>query len=119
LKVAKRSNEPVFWSLFGAGGVVVAFILPVTIFVTGLAVPLGLFPPEAMAYDRILSFAANWSGKVFILAVISLTLWHAMHRIFLALHDLGINRARIFFRWLCYGIALFGTLTSLFLLFSI
>lgn len=117
--MAKRSNEPVFWSLFGAGGVVVAFVLPVTILITGLAVPLGLFPPEVMAYDRILSFAANWSGKVFILAVISLTLWHAMHRIFLAHHDLGIDRGRTFFRWLCYGIALIGTLTPLFLLFRI
>jgi succinate dehydrogenase subunit D len=115
----ERSNEPVFWSLFGAGGVIVAFVLPVIIFITGLAVPLGLLPPEVMAYDRILSFATHWIGKLFILAVISLTLWHAVHRIFLALHDLGIKRGRTFFRWLCYGIAFLGTLITLGLLMSI
>lgn len=117
--MAKRSNEPIFWSLFGAGGVIVAFILPVIIFITGLAVPLGMLPPEVMAYDRIHAFAANWIGKLFILVVISLTIWHAMHRIFLSLHDLGINWGRTFFRWLCYGIALLGTLTPLFLLIRI
>ena len=115
---AKRSNEPVFWSLFGAGGVIVAFILPVIIFITGLAFPLGIMPPEALAYDRIHSFATNWAGKLFILAVISLTLWHAMHRIFLALHDLGVKRGRAFFRWLCYGTAFLGTLIPLVLLIT-
>lgn len=115
----KRSNEPVFWSLFGAGGVVVAFILPVIIFITGLAIPLGILPSEVMAYDRIHSFATNWIGKLFILVIISLTLWHAMHRIFLALHDLGIKRGRTFCRWLCYGTAFLGTLIPLALLLAI
>ncbi len=117
--MTRRSNEPVFWSLFGAGGVVVAFILPVLIFISGLAIPLGILPSEVMAYDRILVFAGSWTGKLFILVVISLSLWHAMHRIFLGLHDLGIKRGRAFFRWLCYGIALAGTLVSLALLLGI
>ena len=37
----QRSSEPFFWSLFGAGGVVVAFIVPMLIFITGVAGPLG------------------------------------------------------------------------------
>ena len=114
-----RSNEPIFWSLFGAGGVVVAFILPVLILITGIAVPLGFLSPEVMGYERIHSFASCWIGKVFILAVISLPLWHAAHRIFLSLHDLGINRGRTFFKWLCYGLAFLGTLIPLILLVGI
>lgn len=115
----KRSNEPVFWSLFGAGGVVVAFIVPVLILVTGIAVPLGFLAPEVMDYERVHTLASGWTGKLFILAVISLPLWHAAHRIFLSLHDLGINRGRIFFKWLCYGLAFLGTLVSLILLVGI
>ena len=112
----KRSNEPVFWSLFGAGGVVVAFTLPMLIFITGLAVPLGIIPPEALAYDRIHAFATCWTGKLFILIVISLPLWQSAHRIFLGTHDLGIHRGRELLRWLCYGTALLGTLIPLVLL---
>jgi fumarate reductase subunit D len=115
----KRSNEPVFWSLFGAGGVVVAFILPMLIFITGIAVPLGFLSPEVLAYERVHAFASCWTGKLFILAVISLPLWHAAHRIFLSLHDLGINRGRTFFKWLCYGLAFLGTLIPLILLVGI
>jgi fumarate reductase subunit D len=39
-----RTNEPIFWSLFGAGGVVVAFVLPMLILLTGIAYPLGWLP---------------------------------------------------------------------------
>lgn len=114
-----RSNEPVFWSLFGAGGLVVAFILPALIFVTGVAVPLGIMPEAVMSYDRIYAFASTWIGKLFILLVISLTLWHGFHRIFLSLHDLGITFGHMFFKFLMYGIALLGTLASLVLVLGV
>lgn len=114
-----RSNEPIFWSLFGAGGLVVAFFLPVLIFITGIAFPLGILPDDAIGYDRIHEFASTWAGRLFILVVISLPLWHAFHRIFLSLHDLGITWGRMFFKWLLYGIALMGTLTTLILAASI
>lgn len=116
---AKRSHEPVFWSLFGAGGLVVAFILPVLILITGLVVPLGLLSPETLAYDRIQPFASTWIGEIFIFFVISLSFWHGLHRIFLSLHDLGINRGKMFFKWLCYGLAGLGTLITLVLLAGI
>jgi len=112
----KRSNEPIFWSLFGAGGVVVAFLLPVLILITGIAVPLGIMPREVLEFERIREFAGMWQGKLFIFIVISLTLWHSAHRVFLSLHDLGIHRGREFFRWLCYGFAGFCTLLSIYLL---
>ncbi len=35
----KRSEEPVWWGLFGAGGSWFAMITPVTIFVLGILVP--------------------------------------------------------------------------------
>lgn len=114
-----RSNEPVFWSLFGAGGLVVAFILPMLIFITGIAVPLGIMPEGVMAYERMSAFASSLTGKLFIFLVISLTLWHGFHRIFLSLHDLGITWGHMFFKWLLYGIAFLGTVVTLVLVVGI
>jgi len=110
-----RTNEPIFWSLFGAGGVVVAFVLPMLILLTGIAYPLGLLPEEAFSYDRMVAVASNPFGKLFILIVISLTLWHGLHRIFLSLHDFGIEK-RNWQRWLLYGFAAVCTLVTAVLL---
>ena len=71
----KRANEPVFWSLFGAGGVLSALLGPILIFITGIIAPTGIWlPPESMAYPRMLAFAQSWCGKAALLAVISLFL---------------------------------------------
>ena len=36
-----RSNEPAFWSLFSAGGVLTALVIPVLVVLLGFAAPLG------------------------------------------------------------------------------
>ena len=43
-----KSNEPIFWSLFSAGGVVAAFFIPITIVLTGMAVPADWISAEAL-----------------------------------------------------------------------
>lgn len=101
----KRSNEPVVWSLFGAGGMVAAFFLPALIFAVGLMYPPGLLDGDALSYQRILAFSQHWLGKLCWLVIISLPLWHAMHRIYHGLHDFKVG-ARPFFFGLCYGFAL-------------
>lgn len=115
----KRANEPVFWSLFGAGGVLSALLGPILILITGIVVPAGIgMPPEAMAYPRVLALAQSWCGKAALLAVISLFLWHAVHRIYHSLHDLGIH-AGAAAAAVCYGFALVATLAAAYLLFII
>jgi fumarate reductase subunit D len=108
MKAKARTHEPIFWSLFGAGGVVVAFILPMLIFITGVAGPLGWLPADALSYERVLAFAMSWPGRLFLFFVISLCLWHGVHRIFLSLHDFGIEK-RDWQRWALYGSAGLGT----------
>jgi len=111
-KTLKRSNAPIFWGLFGGGGMLAALFGPMLVFITGLAVPLGvLLSPEAMSYPRVLAFAQNFFGKAFILAIIMLFLWHAAHRIFHSLHDIGIH-AGAGAKLLCYGSAAVGSLLA-------
>ena len=62
--IMKRSNAPIFWLLFGAGGMLSALIGAVLVFSTGLAAPLGLLlPADAFSYDRVLGFAQSWLGQ--------------------------------------------------------
>ncbi len=108
----KRSNAPIFWALFGAGGMLSALFGPMLVFITGLAIPLGLLlPPDTLSYAKVLAFAQHFIGKTFIFAVIMLFLWHAAHRIFHTLHDVGIH-AGTGAKLLCYGLALIGTLVA-------
>ena len=115
----KRSHEPIFWSLFGAGGMLSAAVAPILIFITGIIAPTGLWmPPEALDYSRVLGFAQHWIGKLLILAVISLFLFHAVHRIYHGLHDLGVH-AGTGAMVAAYGSALLGTLLAAVLLLKI
>ena len=109
----KRSNQPFFWLLFGAGGMLSALIGAMLVFITGVAAPLGVgAPAELMSYGSALSFARGVPGKLFLFVVVSLFLWHAAHRIFHSLHDFGIPSGA--FAWAaCYGVALAGTLVAL------
>jgi len=115
----KRSNEPIFWSLFGAGGVLSALAAPVLIFITGIITPVGLWmPQQALAYSRVLGFAQHWFGKLLVLAVISLFLFHAVHRIYHGLHDVGVHGGPAGMA-ICYGSALLGTLAAAYLLIAV
>jgi fumarate reductase subunit D len=108
----KRSNEPVFWALFGGGGVLSALIGPVLVLMTGVLVPLGLLlPEETMSYANVLVFIRNPFGQIALLTVISLFLFHGCHRMLHSLHDLGFHTgARATFGF--YGFAAAGTVIT-------
>lgn len=108
----KRSNAPIFWLLFGAGGMLAALIGPMLVFISGIAGPLGfVLPLGALSYSNMLAFAQNVAGKLFLFAVVTLFVWHAAHRIYHTLHDLGV-RAGLVSRWICYGISFLATLVA-------
>jgi len=108
----KRSNAPVFWLLFGAGGMLSALLGTALVFVTGLAVPLGWpLPADLLAYPRMLALAQHGLGKALLFVVVSLFAWHAVHRIFHSLHDVGIHAGTLA-KLLCYGTALAVTIVA-------
>ena len=108
----KRSNAPIFWLLFGAGGMLSALLGTALVFVTGLAVPLGWpLSSDLLNYPRVLAFAQHVLGKGFLFVVIALFAWHAVHRIFHSLHDLGLRTGGLA-KAACYGSAAAITVVS-------
>ncbi len=90
----KRSHEPVFWALFGAGGMLSALLGPALVLATGLALPLGWLPDEALSPARALALAQHPLGKLVLLVLLSTFLFHACHRLLHSLHDLGWHTGR-------------------------
>jgi fumarate reductase subunit D len=101
-----KSNEPMVWSLFSAGGMIAAMVTPVLILITGIAIPLGIVSTDAIGFDRAQAFAANPVGKLILLVLVILPLWHGAHRFRFALIDLGLHGAKKVLGVLCYGFAL-------------
>ena len=46
----RRSAEPLLWLVFSAGGVVAALVLPMLLFLFGVAFPLGWLTPPSAAH---------------------------------------------------------------------
>lgn len=109
--MSRRSNAPVFWLLFGAGGLLAALFGTALVFITGIAAPLGWVPVFA-DHGPVLALAQHPLAALALWAVVSLFAWHAVHRIFHSLHDLGL-RAGAAARWACYGLAGAVTLVAL------
>ncbi len=109
-----KSNKPIVWSLFAAGGTMAAFLAPVLVLLF-LLVALG-HTPVLLSYANLHAFAASVLGKVFLLGVIVLFLWHAAHRLRVTLHDFGLRQDTAV-AWVVYLIAAAGSgLTVLYLL---
>jgi fumarate reductase subunit D len=104
-KIYRRSHEPIFWGLFGAGGMLAALITPVMILITGLLIPLGIMDSDSLSYEKVYGFASSWYGGIILFVLIALPLWHTLHRIFHGLHDLGVSRGRDVQQVICYGFA--------------
>ena len=114
----KRSNDPVFWLLFGAGGLMAALIGPMLAYISGIAGPLGIGMPRLMSYSNMLAFGQNWAGKLFLFLVITLILWHAALRIYHTLHDLGVHTAGLV-KTSIFSLTLIFTLMAAYALLSI
>jgi fumarate reductase subunit D len=106
----KRSVAPIFWLLFGAGGMLAALTGPALVLITGLAAPTGIgLSSDFMSFARASSFAQNPFGKLILFGIIVLFIWHGAERIFLTLRDMHAG-GRLTLMWICYGGA--GALTA-------
>ena len=84
-----KSNKPIVWGPFAAGGTLTAFLTPALIALTLLSA-LGQVP-EALSYEHLRAFAAHGLAKAGLVVVIGLSLWSAAHRLRITLYDLKVE----------------------------
>ncbi len=111
-----KTIEPLWWSLFSAGGVVAAFLVPVHLFLFGLAIPLGWV---SVSHARLLALVGHPVVKLYLFVLIALPLYHWAHRFRFVLEDLGLHGLRMLLAVLCYGSAMVGTVATVWVLIRI
>ena len=116
--MAKKSHEAFLWGLFSAGGVVAAFLIPVKLFLYGLAFPLGWLEPPG--YESVLALVRLPLTRLYLFVLCSLPLFHWAHRFRYTLYDgLQIKHLNELIFALCYGGAVVGTVLAGYLLWNI
>jgi fumarate reductase subunit D len=104
-----KSNKPIVWGPFAAGGTLTAFVTPVLVLLTLLAA-LG-HAPDLLAFERLHAFAGYWLVKVAIAGIVFLSLWSTAHRLRITCYDLGV-RADTLVAGLVYLAAGIGTFAA-------
>ncbi len=117
--VPHRSDEPIYWLLFGAGGMVAGIVLPSVLIVLLIA---GVSSPDVasglLSFEHVKGMLGNWFISLCIFGVIMLSAWHACHRIFHTLHDLTLPPSKLFW-YALYGLAAAITFAALALQFLV
>ena len=107
-----KSNEPIWWSLFSAGGMVAAMVHPILIIITGILVPFGWAGNDPLNFEKISTGISNELIKLILFIIITLPLFHWAHRFRFTLVDIGLKSVSTFISVLCYGGAIIGTIIS-------
>ncbi len=84
-----KSNKPIIWGTFAAGGELVSLITPVLIVLTLLAA-MG-FVPDMLGYEKLHAYASHWFGKLVIFVILFLSLWSQAHRLRITFFDFGVR----------------------------
>jgi fumarate reductase subunit D len=114
---ANRSNRPLGWLVFGAGGFLVAFMLPIQVFLYGIAIPLGLIRDPG--YQGTLELLQHPLTKLYLFILVSLAFFHAAYRIKDTIADtLWMRQLDTVLAYLCYGGALAGTIAAIVVLWN-
>ena len=112
-RLPRRTAAPIFWLLFGAGGMLSA------LFGTGLLIDTGfLLPAHPPSYQTALAALRNPLIKLAAWGVISLFFWHGAERLYLTLHDMRAGPKPLL-KLVSYGLAVLLTLVTFFLLLTI
>jgi fumarate reductase subunit D len=102
----RRSHEPIAWSLFGAGGMLLAMVGPGLVLATLVLLPgLGVGGGVGDVYLSLRSGLAHPAAAIAAFAVLSLTFFHTFHRLCHGLADLHVPISHVLAGWVCYGAA--------------
>ncbi|WP_329480252.1 fumarate reductase subunit D [Kribbella sp. NBC_01484] len=113
-----RSPEPFLWMLFSSGGMVAALMIPVLLFLFGIAFPLDWLTPPRHA--NLFAVLRNPLTRLVLFGVCTLALFHWAHRFRYTLYDgLQLKRYAVPIVILCYGGAVVGSVIAAGLLVSV
>ncbi len=106
-----EEQEPLWWGLFAAGGMVSAVCTPAHILFQSLLGSTGL-PVATGGHPRAERLARHPLARIYIFALTVLPLFHWAHRFRFYLQDLGVTGARRSVARLLYGSAIVGALSG-------
>src|SRR5437867_2983902 len=90
-KVAKL--HAILWGIFSLGGMIAAFLLPVMIYLTGIAYPLGLWPFNG-SRDPSFLVTGTLLGMLFVFVTVAGSLFHGIFRFQSALTEVGLLKLK-------------------------
>jgi fumarate reductase subunit D len=113
----RSSPEPFLWMLFSSGGMVAALMVPILLFLFGLAIPLGWFDPS---YAHVFAVLHNPLTRLILFGLCTLALFHWAHRFRYTLYDgLQLKRYGVPIVAFCYGGAVIGSVIAALLLLTV
>ncbi|MEM7412590.1 MAG: fumarate reductase subunit FrdD [Myxococcota bacterium] len=112
MKTLLLKLEPIIWLLFGQGIMIGTMLLTAWIAVVGVAIPLGIISPEALAYDRAIGLGGSLIGKIVLFGLIALPLWKGAHHMRHLSLDMGGHDRDTLVAPLLYGAAVVGSVLA-------
>ena len=108
----------ILWAVFSMGGFIAAFLLPVLIYLVGIAYPLGLWP--AASQDPTTSILDHRHlGTLFLFVTIAGSLYHGIFRFQSTLTEVGLARAKRALEAIGYLIIVIGILAAAYYLLAL
>ena len=116
--MAKKTYEPLLWLLFSAGGVMAALLIPILLFLFGVAFPLGwITPPD---HTHLLAVISHPLTRMVVFLLCLLGLLHWAHRFRYTLYDgLQIKHLDEVINPCCYGAAIVGSVVAGYVIWNI
>jgi fumarate reductase subunit D len=116
--MVKRSVEPILWTLFSAGGVLAALLMPILVFLFGVAFPLGWL--SAPGHKHLVAALSHPLTGIVLFFLCVLSLFHWAHRFRYTLYDgLQIKHLNEVINLFCYGGAIVGSVVAAYLLWRV
>ncbi|MGV9821660.1 fumarate reductase subunit FrdD [Nocardia xishanensis] len=114
----RKSLEPLAWLLFSVGGMAAALLVPVLLFLFGLAFPLDWL--SAPDHAHLISVLRHPVTRLVLFGLCALALFHWAHRFRYTLeHGLRLEQFSSSIILICYGGAVIGSGTAAYLLLRV
>ena len=99
-----RSDEPMYWLMFGAGGMVAAIVLPaIMVVLIAAGITSGDIQNCVLNPGQIADIFGNWFLTLCVWGVVFLLSFYALHRMHHSSHDFGIHSKLTWY--IAYGTA--------------